>query len=205
VTITSAVGIGTTVTLLLPRSRKAPVGPDASNVDRLADGGARNDRRKHVLLVEDDHDVAALTRELLTSLGFSVSHVASPDAALRMVMQSHEIDIVVTDLMMPGLVNGLQLAREIRSRQPALPILLTTGSPSTLAGMEDDEFPLLLKPHSGDSLARALEGAFGTVVAPDRVDAVPKVVWSLEAWEFRSGQSVSPLYHRIPVEDSSDR
>ena len=175
VTIKSAVGVGTTVTLLLPRSRKASVGAEAGgNVDRLADGGARDDRRKHVLLVEDDHEVAALTRELLTSLGFSVSHVASPDAALRIVMQSHDIDIVVTDLMMPGLVNGLQLAREIRTRQPALPILMTTGSASTPAGMEKDEFPLLLKPYSADSLARALEGAFGTVVAPMAVAAIDR-------------------------------
>ena len=90
----------------------------------------------------------------------------------ELVMQSHDIDIVVTDLMMPGLVNGLQLAREIRTRHPALPILLTTGSVSTPAGMENDEFPLLLKPYGADSLARALEGAFGTVVAPMAVTAV---------------------------------
>jgi len=173
VTINSAVGVGTTVTLLLPRSRKTSAGAQAGgNVARLADGGARDDRRKHVLLVEDDHEVAALTRELLTSLGFSVSHVAIPDAALRLVMQPHDIDIVVTDLMMPGLVNGLQLAREIRTRRPALPILMTTGSASTPAGMEKDEFPLLLKPYSADSLGRALEGAFGTVVAPMAVTAV---------------------------------
>jgi CheY-like chemotaxis protein len=126
----------------------------------------------HLLLVEDDHEVASLTRELLTSLGFSVSHVASPDAALRIVMQSHEIDIVVTDLMMPGPVNGLQLARKIRTCHPALPILLTTGSASTPAGMENDEFPLLLKPYSADSLARALEGTFATGLAPMAVTAV---------------------------------
>jgi DNA-binding LytR/AlgR family response regulator len=74
--------------------------------------------------------------------------------------------------MMPGLVNGLQLAREIRKRQPALPILLTTGRASTPAGMEQDEFPLLCKPYSADSLARALEGAFGAVVAPIAVTVV---------------------------------
>ena len=165
VTIKSAVGIGTTVTLLLPRSRKASVAPEAGgNADRPADGGARDDRRKHVLLVEDDHEVAALTRELLTSLGFSVSHVAGPDPALRIVVQPHDIDVVVTDLMMSGLLNGLQLAREIRRRQPGLPILITTGSASTPAGMEKDEFPVLLKPYSDDSLARALEGALAAAV-----------------------------------------
>ena len=58
---------------------------------------------------------------------------------------------------MPGGVSGLELAREIRRRRPDLPILLTTGSVSAPAGMETDEFPLLLKPYSADSLARALE------------------------------------------------
>ena len=165
VTIKSAVGVGTTVTLLLPRSRRSsPVaGGDAAHP---ADGRARDDRRRHVLLVEDDHEVAALTRELVTSLGFSVSHVAGPDAALRVLTQTHDIDIVVTDLMMPGSLNGLQLAREIRTRQPALPILLTTGSVAAPAGMNGDEFPLLLKPYSADSLARALAVAFAAGVAP---------------------------------------
>jgi len=59
VTIQSAVGIGTTVTLLLPRSRQASVAAAGGNVDRVADGGAHNDRRKHVLLVEDDRHRAA--------------------------------------------------------------------------------------------------------------------------------------------------
>src|SRR4029079_12713199 len=74
VTITSAVGIGTTVTLLLPRSLDASAGAAAgAGAACLIDGSARDDRRKHVLLVEDDQEVSALTRELLTSLGFSVS------------------------------------------------------------------------------------------------------------------------------------
>jgi PAS domain S-box-containing protein len=167
VTITSAVGIGTTVTLLLPRSRNTSVGAVASaDGARVADGSARDNNRRHVLLVEDDEEVSALTRELLTSLGFFVSHVASSEAALRILSQPHGIDTVVSDLMMPGCVSGLQLAREIRERQPGLPILLTTGSVAAHAGMEDDEFPLLLKPYSADSLARALERAFATGVKP---------------------------------------
>jgi PAS domain S-box-containing protein len=167
VTIKSAVGIGTAVTLLLPRSDKASLGA-VSHADtaRLTDGSARDNRRTHVLLVEDDHEVSALTRELLTSLGFSVSHVASPEAALRMLTPPHGIDMVVSDVMMPGSITGVQLAREIRTRQPALPILLTTGSVAPPAGMEEDEFPLLLKPYNADSLARALDVAFGAGVAP---------------------------------------
>jgi len=171
VTIKSAVDIGTTVTLLLPRSLKSSVGAAASaDAGRLVDGRARDDRRKLVLLVEDDQQVSALTRELLTSLGFAVSHVASPEAALRMVTQPHDIDMVISDLVMPGNVTGLQLAREIRNRQPALRILLTTGSVAPPAGMEDDEFPLLFKPYSAHSLSRALDVAFSTAVAPPAND-----------------------------------
>lgn len=172
VSITSAVGVGTTVTMLLPRSRRSSPAADADCAQQ-ADAGARDDRRRHVLLVEDDHEVAALTRELLTSLGFSVSHVASPDAARRILIPSHDIDIVVTDLMMPGPVNGLQLARDIRKGQPVLPILLTTGSVVDPAGMADNEFPLLLKPYGADSLARALDVAFATGAAPMTVMLSP--------------------------------
>jgi CheY-like chemotaxis protein len=102
-----------------------------------------------------------VTRELLTSLGFSVSHVASADAALRILTPPHDIEIVLSDLVMPGNLNGWELARHLRSRQPALRILLTTGSVPPPAGLEH-EFPLLLKPYSADSLAQALEGTFAT-------------------------------------------
>jgi hypothetical protein len=113
VTIRSAVGAGTTIMLLLPRSLKASAGAEAgADADWPAAGSTPQDRRKLVLLVEDDQEVSALTRELLTSLGFSVSHVSSPDAALRMLTPRHGIDMVVSDLMLPGNVSGLQLARE---------------------------------------------------------------------------------------------
>jgi signal transduction histidine kinase len=167
VTIKSAVGIGTTVTLLLPRSRNASVGAVASaHAARQAGGSARDDRRKHVLLVEDDQEVSALTRELLTSLGFSVSHVSSPEAALRVLTPPHDLDMVISDVVMPGTVTGLQLARQIRSTQPDLRMLLTTGGVAPPPGMEEGEFPLLLKPYSADSLARALDVAFSTGVPP---------------------------------------
>jgi CheY-like chemotaxis protein len=73
-----------------------------------------------------------------------------------MLVQPHDFDIVLTDLVMPGGVTGLQLARKIRRLQPALRILLTTGSVESPAGMTDGEFPLLLKPYTVESLASAL-------------------------------------------------
>jgi CheY-like chemotaxis protein len=109
-----------------------------------------------VLLVEDDREVSALTREMLTNLGFTVTHVASPQAALGALANARPVDVVLSDVMMPGGVNGLELAREIRRRQPGLPVLLTTGYVESAAGMQDGEFTLLLKPYSLEALAGAL-------------------------------------------------
>jgi CheY-like chemotaxis protein len=109
-----------------------------------------------VLLVEDDKEVSALTRELLGTLGFSVTHVASADAALGALADGRQIDLVLSDIMMPGGVSGLSLAREIRKRQPRLRILLTTGYVEAAADMEDGEFDLLPKPFSLEALADAL-------------------------------------------------
>ena len=172
VTIESAVGIGTTVTLLLPRSLKASAGAVANaDAARPAVSSTRDDRSRMVLLVEDDPEMSALTHELLRSLGFSVSHVESPEAALRMLTPPHRIDMLLSDLTVPGNLTGLQLAREIRNSQPAVRILLTTGSVAPPAGVEEGEFPLLLKPYSVDSLADALGVALGTEVAPIAVSA----------------------------------
>jgi signal transduction histidine kinase len=151
--IDSEVGVGTIVTLLLPRSMSEPVAkPD------LPSGPARFDgeRRGHVLLVEDDREVSALTRELLASLGFSITHVSGAEAALGALANSRHIDIVLSDIMMPGGVSGLQLAREIRRRHPEMPILLTTGYVESATGIGDGEFNLLLKPYSLEALAEAL-------------------------------------------------
>ena len=121
IAIESEVGVGTTVTLLLPRSLKEPsVAPGHADAARRADDKADRNRRGHLLLVEDDQEVSALTRELLTSLGFAVIPIASADAALGALANSRDVDIVVSDVMMPGGVSGLQLAREIRRRHPAL-------------------------------------------------------------------------------------
>jgi signal transduction histidine kinase len=153
VTLDSAVGIGTIVTLTLPRSLHEPVAQPAEGElpAKVATAG-----RGHVLLVEDDREVAALSRELLVSLGFVVTHVAGPDAALGALANSRQIDMVFSDIMMPGGVSGLQLAREIRRRYPNLPVLLTTGYVEAAADMEDGEFDVLPKPFTLEALAEAL-------------------------------------------------
>ena len=154
VSIRSNIGSGTTVTIWLPRSLRAPVAvTDAVSRSTASHDGSR---RGHALLVEDDREVAALTREMLNCLGFTVTHVASAEAALGALANDRAIDIVLSDIMMPGGVNGLELAREIRRRQYTLPIILTTGYVEAAVGMKDDEFHLLPKPYSLEALAEAL-------------------------------------------------
>ncbi|HEX6975612.1 MAG TPA: PAS domain-containing protein [Vicinamibacterales bacterium] len=153
VTISSEVDRGTTVTLLLPRSLQQPAasGPDAEHA-----ASPRPERRGHLLLVEDDPEVSTLSRELLTTLGFTVTHAVSAEQALAALTDGQSFDLVVSDIMMPGGVSGLELAREIRRRHPSLPVILTTGYIEAAAGMTEGEFSLLLKPFTLESLAAAL-------------------------------------------------
>jgi len=161
VTIDSEVCVGTVVTVLLPRSLNQPAAA-ADHVEAGAGGatasGGRSaaGRQRQVLLVEDDHEVAALTRELLNSLGCAVIRVASVDAALGALADARQIDAVLSDVMLPGGMSGLQLAREIRRRHPDLPIFLTTGYVESLSDMRDAEFEVLPKPFTIESLASAL-------------------------------------------------
>ena len=157
VTIDSEVGIGTIVTLLLPRSLHDPVeGVRAADSSGVPVPRSEGTRRGHVLLVEDDQEVSALTREMLNSLGFAVTHVTGAEAALGALANARAVDAVLSDIMMPGGVSGLELAREISRRHPTLPIILTTGYVEAAARMKDNEFHLLLKPYSLEALADAL-------------------------------------------------
>jgi signal transduction histidine kinase len=153
ITIESRLHVGTIVTLLLPRSLQEPAAP----VEAPDDAAVRSDPSgRQVLLVEDDAELAALTREMLGHLGFNVIHAASAAAALGALADARNIDIVFSDIAMPGGMNGIELAREIRRRQPGLSIVLATGNADAAADMGNAEFRLLLKPYSLDALADAL-------------------------------------------------
>jgi len=157
VSIASDVGVGTVVTLLLPRAARPPAAAEGilkAAVFPAVPGVA--ERRGDVLLVEDDDEVAALTREMLAALGFTVIHASNPAAALAKFSEASALEAVLSDIMMPGGTSGLHLAREIRSRHPTLPIVLATGYAESSAAMRDGEFRLLLKPYSLEALADAL-------------------------------------------------
>src|SRR5688572_4214323 len=156
VELTSKIGRGTTVTLTFPRSHK-PVkaqsgrpGPSVAPFDATGTDGSLG----HVLLVEDDRTVAALTMDVLDSIGYDVTHVASATAALGTLANGKNVDVVLSDVMMPGGMNGVDLAREIRRRRADLPVMLATGYIEVARGAVSEGFQVLLKPYQPEALAQ---------------------------------------------------
>ena len=108
-----------------------------------------------VLLVEDNPDVANASTGLLEQLGYTVRWVSNADAALQEI-ERDDIDLVFSDIVMPGGMDGLGLARAIKQKHPALPILLATGYSEAAHNVRAD-FPVLRKPYQLHELSRALE------------------------------------------------
>jgi PAS domain S-box-containing protein len=159
VTVASVLGEGTTVTMLLPRT----AGPPADPAPRRADYTARqNGRSGSILLVEDNDEVAMLVTEMLRELGYRVMRAASAQGALGALADEREIDLVFCDIMMPGTMNGVELAREVRRRRPSAPILLTTGyAGTTVQDAEAEDIGILCKPYAIEALDAALRATFG--------------------------------------------
>jgi len=144
--ITSAIGQGTRVTLYLPRAASDCMieGP------RTAVGESAAGRR--VLVVEDNPDVGQAVEELLVQMGCRFERAHDAATALEMLADSH-FDTVLSDIVMSGSMNGLDLARAIRRLQPALSIVLVTGY-SEVALEAAQEFTVLRKPYGGEDLTR---------------------------------------------------
>ena len=162
--IGSELGRGTTVRLLLPRSAK-PVAARPDTPDAPAAPGTAAGRQ--VLLVEDDGEVAALTADMLAQLGYGVTRAASATDALGAIANGRNVDVVLSDIMMPGGMSGVQLAHEIRRRRPDMPVVLTTGYPGTDARRAEAEgIPLVPKPFRLEDLAATLGSVLGGKRAP---------------------------------------
>lgn len=157
--IASEVGRGTRVTLILPRSTRMLTDDRLPTVDLPAPGPTAEAGRC-VLLVEDDDEVAALVRGMLEELGYEVVRTANGVAALGALANGRKIDLVFSDVMMPGGMNGVELAREIRARRHNLPVLLTSGYMQAAQPAADAAgIKVLAKPYRLNDLAAALKSA----------------------------------------------
>jgi CheY-like chemotaxis protein len=112
-----------------------------------------------VLLVEDNVQVRSFAEDLLKDLGCVVVSAESADRALA-ILDNAEPDIVLTDIVMPGM-SGIELAGEIARIRPDLPVVLATGY-SEQAARGNERLPIVLKPYSASDLSSALAKALGS-------------------------------------------
>ncbi len=161
VTIASTTGAGTSIHLYLPRT-EAPTAILASAVATRVP--QRTSQARRVLVVEDNRDVRELVVELLQDLGYATFTAENGPEALHLLDSGTVVDVVLSDVLMPGGLSGFQLAREIRGRLPQLPIVLTSGMTGLPGGQGDalqDHF-ILRKPYRFEDLAQAIETTFAT-------------------------------------------
>lgn len=153
--IDSAIGRGTTVSLTLPRSRNAVAGQAQPIQKGIPEIGASN-----LLVVEDDEQIADILLQMLDELGCKSTRVSTAAEGLKLFGKG-KFEGVISDMVMPGKVTGLELVREIRKRSPKTPLLLMTGYSSAASEARQEGFVLLEKPFNLERLARALGQVFG--------------------------------------------
>jgi PAS domain S-box-containing protein len=152
VTLSSEPGHGTVVTIYLPRS--------THEAEAAGEGAAETNGEAHgtVLVVEDSRDVAEVTSSLLEQLGYRVVRAENAAEALRHLQQGIGVDLLFSDIVMPGSINGLGLAQICRERFPDIPVLLTSGF-SDAAQAADGRFDILRKPFELSALEHAIDVA----------------------------------------------
>ncbi|NVD43509.1 PAS domain S-box protein [Qipengyuania atrilutea] len=154
IAIYSEVGEGTTVRIYLPRTRaEEPSGRRQSDLV-LAPGN-----NEVVLVVEDDEEVRATVMEMLSSLGYRVIEAENAEAALAIVNCGITIDLLFTDVVMPGELKSTELARMAQKRLPDLAVLFTSGYTQNAivhAGRLDEGVELISKPYTAERLSQKI-------------------------------------------------
>jgi PAS domain S-box-containing protein len=157
VSVYSEVGRGSTFRVYLPRAEVDEGCSRGRNDDEPVVGGDET-----ILLVEDNAPLRLAARRQLNSLGYRVLEAEDAEAALRALATGERIDLLFTDVVMPGAMDGVDLARRAIAMRAGLSVLLTSGFPGTRLSEQQTatpEFQLIGKPYSGDGLARALREA----------------------------------------------
>ena len=158
VKIYSEPGYGTTIKIYLPRYYGEAKHPEpVSLIEPTPPQG-----RETVLLVEDEEHVRQLTADTLTELGYEVPQADGAAAALQLLDQNPQVDLLLTDVVMPT-SNGKQLADDASRLRPGLKVLFTTGHTRNAIvhnGILDADVNVMVKPYSIEQLARKLREIF---------------------------------------------
>jgi len=152
-------GLGTTFRIYLPRAQASDPAEEAASGRRPAVGGDET-----VLLVEDNPQLRKVAARQLSELGYRVLEAENAEAALRIVSTGDPIDLLFTDVVMPGTIDGVELARLVGRLQPRPEILLASGFPAgRVPGQPPGSpgFPMLGKPYNLDDLAHAVRDVLG--------------------------------------------
>jgi CheY-like chemotaxis protein len=156
--IESTEGAGTTVRVWLPLQRLTALADENNGAIAHSSGSdpAPAQARCRVLVVDDEESLCELACDWIESLGYAVTAANSPAQALELIDKKH-FDVLFTDVVMPGSMDGVALARESLKRQPQLRVLLTSGYAQ--GQLESVELPgeLLNKPYRKNQVHQALE------------------------------------------------
>jgi two-component system NtrC family sensor kinase len=164
-TVTSQVGRGTTITLYLPQTEEA-----LPEVVPAPEPAVATRRSGAVLIVEDNAEVAEVCASYFDQLGYRVELVATSQAALDRLQAGVTVDLVFSDILMPGGMNGVDLAYAIRQQYPYLPVLLSTGYSSSAQHALRQGFVVLQKPYGLAQLEKALAELFAHAEPGERRD-----------------------------------
>jgi PAS domain S-box-containing protein len=158
VRLRSEVGQGTTVAIYLPRHlevvHRTQQAGGVANLQTVASSAV-------VLVVEDEPDVRMVVVEVLSELGFTVLEAADGRSGLQILESGTRIDLLLTDVGLPGGMNGRQLADAARQRRPELQVLFVTGYAESVAasnGQMEPGMQVMIKPFSLDALAARVQG-----------------------------------------------
>ncbi|HEV2100040.1 MAG TPA: PAS domain S-box protein [Stellaceae bacterium] len=152
--IESKQGVGTTVRIYIPRD-DGPLTEPETPIERVPGATASSGV---ILVVEDDPDVREMIEGMLSGFGYDTVVARNGPEALAMLDQENPVDLLLTDIVMPGGMNGAELARAAVQLRPDIKILLTSG----YAGAEPEarsaraEFPFIAKPYRAPALDRKL-------------------------------------------------
>ncbi|MEA2740667.1 MAG: hypothetical protein QOH05_3974, partial [Acetobacteraceae bacterium] len=149
-------GLGTTFRIYLPPARA-----DAANDPMPVDPGPVAGGHETVLLVEDNAALRHATARQLADLGYRVREAEHAAAASAILASGDRVDLLFTDIVMPGPMDGLDLARDAMRSRPDMRVLLTSGFPGVRGirhRMEGVSFPLINKPYGQGELARTVRG-----------------------------------------------
>ncbi|MDB4991588.1 MAG: zraS8 [Myxococcaceae bacterium] len=152
--IRSRVGAGTTLEIFLPRTLAAEADLARTRPTKMVEGGSET-----ILVVEDDPDVRQTVVELLSELGYSVLQAADAASALAVLENGAHVDLLFTDVVMPGPMRSRDLAEKARALSPHLAVLFTSGYTQDVVvhdGRLDADVSLLSKPYSREDLARKI-------------------------------------------------